>query len=259
MIRKCTIQDQEMVLDYLYKDKIFNLFMIGDILGYGIDNEDVTVWIDEEEFDIKTVYMKFRNHLVISSLDNIVSQAFIDELCQTYQKLNWNGKKAVFDQIHFPDVYEKERKDCWFAYADHVEKIYLQNQFDIRKLDSSYAEEFWKASEDVFHDGLTLQEVASGLQESNVKRTYGLFKNGELVSFASTASECEGLAMIIGVGTRKEYRRHHYASAVVAQLVKDLLNEKKTPCLFYFNPQAARIYLKIGFQQLPEHYAICGH
>lgn len=259
MIRKCTDRDKENILKYLYKDKIFNLFIIGDILGFGIDNDDVIVWIDEKGNNIKTVYMKFHNNLVIASLDNVVSQTFVDELCQTYQNLNWNGKKAIFDQIHFSDRYQKERKDCRFAYADHVENIYLQHQFDIRSLDVSYAVEYWKASEAVFHEGRTLQEITNNLQELKSRRTYGLFENGKLVSFASTAAECDGLAMIIGVGTLESYRRQHYASAVVARLVKDLLDEKKMPCLFYFNPQAARIYLKIGFQQMDEYYTIYGH
>ena len=39
MIKKCINEDARKLLDYLYLDKVMNLFAIGDILNFGVDRK----------------------------------------------------------------------------------------------------------------------------------------------------------------------------------------------------------------------------
>jgi predicted GNAT family acetyltransferase len=56
--------------------------------------------------------------------------------------------------------------------------------------------------------------------------------------------------MVVGVCTKEEYRKRGLASIVVEKLVKDVLAEGKIACLFYDNPEAGRIYKRIGFKDI---------
>ena len=56
--------------------------------------------------------------------------------------------------------------------------------------------------------------------------------------------------MIVGVGTHPNYRNQGYATKCIVKICKELLDEQKIPCLFYDNEEAAKIYKKLGFQEL---------
>gem|GEM_PF-6870617 len=81
-------------------------------------------------------------------------------------------------------------------------------------------------------------------------RKYFVEEYGKVVSTASTSAETQDMAMIVGVATAKEFRKRGYASAMLSRMCADLLSEGKTPCLFYENPDAGRIYHRLGFRQI---------
>lgn len=88
-------------------------------------------------------------------------------------------------------------------------------------------------------------------------RYYALYKDGNIVSIGASTAECDGLAMIVSVGTIESERKKGYASKLVAKLSNDLLKENKMPCLFYNNPDAASVYMRIGYKKVGE-FTICG-
>ena len=56
--------------------------------------------------------------------------------------------------------------------------------------------------------------------------------------------------MVVSVATRKDYRRQGLMTQVLSKLCQDLLNEQKTLCLFYDNPEAGAVYHKLGFKTI---------
>ena len=56
--------------------------------------------------------------------------------------------------------------------------------------------------------------------------------------------------MAIGVASDPACRGRGYAAACIAKLSAALLAEGKTPCLFYDNPSAARIYKALGYRDI---------
>jgi len=56
--------------------------------------------------------------------------------------------------------------------------------------------------------------------------------------------------MIVAVCTHKNYRGKGYATELLTEIVSYLLREKQSVCLFYDNPDAGRIYRKIGFNEI---------
>ena len=72
--------------------------------------------------------------------------------------------------------------------------------------------------------------------------------DGRIVSSATSVAEYDEAGMIIGVATLKEHRGMGYASSCVRAVCESLLDEGKTPCLYYDNAAAGRIYERLGFE-----------
>lgn len=84
--------------------------------------------------------------------------------------------------------------------------------------------------------------------EDDFGRYYCIRQNGRIVCHAGTYAEVDNLAVISGVITAEDCRGQNLAYKVVSKLGKDLLDEGKLPCLFYYTKSAARLYEKVGFE-----------
>ena len=56
--------------------------------------------------------------------------------------------------------------------------------------------------------------------------------------------------MVVGVATREDYRKKGLVSKCMSKLCYDYLKEGKTLCLFYDNPEAGKIYKRLGFKEI---------
>jgi len=96
-------------------------------------------------------------------------------------------------------------------------------------------------------ENTTAESIKNGLKTG---RGYCIEMNRQVVAMAKSTSENKSHAMIVGVGTHPNYRNQGYATKCIVKICKELLDEKKIPCLFYDNEEAAKIYKKLGFQEL---------
>lgn len=245
MITKCTKKHHSLLMDYLSQDKVSNLFIIGDIDNYGFDNDFQNIYIDEEDNKIVTVYLTYHDSLVISSYDNVVDNAFVDHLINEYDITIISGLKAVIDQI---DIEDKHQEDCYFAKMIKPNDMVDTSMVRYAKYDQLPL--IAKTHKMIFNND---KDELPSLQlsfSSKSGRQAAIFMDNQAVSVASSTAECDGLAMVVGVGTLPEYRNHQYASMCITKLSNDLLAEGKIPCLFYSNPSAGRIYKALGYQDI---------
>ena len=59
MVRECTEKDKEWLLAYLKEEAVYNTFLLADIEDFGFEESFQTVYIDEEQGEIKGVYLFF--------------------------------------------------------------------------------------------------------------------------------------------------------------------------------------------------------
>jgi len=80
---------------------------------------------------------------------------------------------------------------------------------------------------------------------------YGLYKNGQLVSFAAAPEILEDLAIIRGVYTVPDLRGKGYATSVCSALVGRLFEQGREVILYVSkdNPSAIKVYRKLGFRE----------
>lgn len=86
--------------------------------------------------------------------------------------------------------------------------------------------------------------------ENNFSRRYVIKEENKIVSTASTKAETKDVALISAVATLPAFRRKGYSSAILTKLCSDLFKEGKSACLSYDNPEAERVYKKLGFKKI---------
>jgi len=72
----------------------------------------------------------------------------------------------------------------------------------------------------------------------------------KLVSSVASTAETSDTAIIVGLMTLPEYRGKGFGTLCLLRICQDLINNGKTVYLTYDNPNAGRIYRKIGFREI---------
>jgi hypothetical protein len=167
MIKKLDHKDQKRVLDYLYKESAYNIFIIGDIETFGMETEFQRVYGEfDDEDQILSIFLRYRENAVYSKKDK---EAFINQKTSD-QKM-----------------------------------------------------------------GITLI----------------LEKDHQVLSSVATTAETTKSAMVVAVATDQSYRNRGYASILMQKLMMIYFEEKKKElCLFYDNPNAGKIYHRLGFETI---------
>lgn len=255
MIRLCKEEDREQVLNYLYDEASYNIFPIGDIEHFGFDSPFQHVYGEyDEENQIVSIFLQYREHAIYYAKDDIFNPEYVPlleeyainyisgksnlmDLCKPYLP-QFESKRMYFcsantpinqEELDFSMVSElKTREDCEKIY----ELLVLITEFGIHK---QTKEHFVDAKMHGLEMGVTVYiEV-----------------DGNIVATASTTAETTKNAMVIAVATHPDYREKGYASLLMQYLIKLYVNDhQKELCLFYNNPKAGAIYLRLGFEYI---------
>jgi len=253
VIRKLTDQDHHQVLAFLSEEPSINLFIIGDLDAFGYSSEFQEIWGEFDEQDsIKAVLLRFHQSFIPYAKGEFDTEGFVSIMKRYTQPISLSGKSDIVEKFEaFVDLLLGKKQVTFFAEclsdeflsAGDVEfkKASIEDVDQIIELRNSIEE---------FHIRSDAREILVQGMESNTARTYYTVDHGIITSCVSTTAENSLSAMIVGVCTRKEYRRQGLATAIMQKLFQDVLDEGKTLCLFYDNPAAGRIYKRLGFKDI---------
>ncbi|WHY78333.1 GNAT family N-acetyltransferase [Neobacillus sp. WH10] len=253
MIRKLTDRDHHQVLAFLSEEPSINLFIIGDLEVFGYSSEFQEIWGEFDEQDsIIAVLLRFHQFFIPYAKGGFDTEGFVSIMKKYKQPISLSGKSDIVAKFEaFDDLLLGKKQVTFFAecLSDEflstgdveVKKASIEDVDQIIELRNSIEE---------FHIRSDAREILVQAMESNTARTYYTVDQGIITSCVSTAAENSMSAMIVGVCTRKEYRRQGLATAIMQKLFQVVLNEGKTLCLFYDNPAAGRIYKRLGFKDI---------
>ncbi|MEZ0537566.1 GNAT family N-acetyltransferase [Caldicellulosiruptoraceae bacterium PP1] len=257
MIRLLDNSDKENILKFLSKEKELNLFIIGDILNFGFDKPFQKVWAEfDQEDNIIAVLLKHHNNFIFYSRENYNCDAFCEIISKEKFKV-FSGEKSIIENIkcRFKFLNENLNIFCKLDKNDYIpiknDNVSLVKVMSKENIEYNILEEIalMYQSIDEFLNPASFEQLKADI-ESGSSRIFYIEEDGIIVSTARTGAENDGLAMVLSVATMEGYREKGYATACIAKLCSDLLKEGKTLCLFYDNPNAGRIYKKIGFKQI---------
>lgn len=241
---------KESIMAYLYQRPEINAFLIGDILNYGFDKDYQDVWIDSET-EIKVVFLRYFENLCIVSYDHVVMQDFMREIIDKYDIQSYSGDTSYVTLYDFPDFQKKTNLTlAHFTKFNHSIDESLVQRLSIEHLDQIM--------------GLMMRSFGYKVEREAVKneiltntcRVFGIFDGDKLVSMAKSTAESEKIAMVVMVCSDSNYRGKSYASMCSSKLSNELLSEGKTPCLYYVDPIAAKIYMKLGYENIGKYSMI---
>lgn len=253
IIRKLTQNDHDQVISYLSEEPSINLFIIGDLEVFGYDSDFQEIWAEyNEQGDIKAVLLRFYQSFIPYAKGEFNVAEFVSIIASYPQPIFLSGKTDIVEKFEaFKELQLGMKQETFFAECKSSEFLEEINM-DIKKASIDDIDQILslRRTIDEFRLSENAAEMLGTSMKSNTARTYFTEENGKMTACVSTTAENSISAMIVGVCTRKEYRRKGLATGIMQKLFQDVLNEGKILCLFYDNPEAGRIYKRLGFKDI---------
>ncbi|GAM13964.1 GNAT family N-acetyltransferase [Mesobacillus selenatarsenatis] len=251
MIKKLKASDNEMVMDFLKDEAALNLFIIGDIEAFGYDSDFQELWgFFGEDHDLSAILLRFHNSFIPYAKTGTVPVKEFSEIIKSFpDKIFLSGKSDLVEKFETIPGIELGKKQVTYFAECNTDEFIGQTKCEIKKANTEDLDRIieLRAGIEEFHPNPNARKILMQSMETGTGRTYYLEQDGQMVASASTAAENSMSAMIVGVCTHIDYRRKGLATAVMQKLFKDVMNEGKLLCLFYDNPEAGRIYKRLGF------------
>lgn len=262
MIRKLDEKDLSPLMKYLEKDAHLNLFFIGDLLADGFD-DNIQEFYGYYKEDVLVgailIYMQSSLHLFADEVGEDLIDFIIDQY-HMYPLLNINVGTRTFELLG-------DRLDGIIGEVKKTRlSVYYPNEIEV---DTTLVK---RLSKDEISDLLMVQDtIFTGKAEQNfdvrLKRMqetyerdsswfYGVVVEGGVQAVGTATAFTPNSAMIVAVGTKASQRKKGYASALVKALSDALYKEGKHGVLFYDNPDAARIYERLGYEFHSYYYML---
>lgn len=178
-----------------------------------------------------------------------------DEYIKLISKLDYKGMigpKSYCDKLFHKDIFTSSKEGAYISKLDKNFKILpIETDFKMRAISVNDLDEIVEIYKEVF-----TSFAPKSIMEDKLKNKRGrgicIEKNGQILSLAQSDFEVEDGAIIVGIGTRKEYRCKGLATQCLQKLCKDLLEEGKDLYLQYDNLEAGKIYERQGFKVLDQ-------
>lgn len=270
-MKKLKSRDYRKAMDYVLKEPEYNLFIIGDLETYGLDDPDVSAYTADswEGGEFPYFLLDYRKSFVFYSHEENFPAGEVAEFLSTRPMANLSGKRTLIERLlsylkgleSVPTYMAKLEAATYSSGTETTgpvaEKETLSGPRRLTEDDIPailnllcQLEEFYTMRQK------TQEENREDIRASITRggRMYGIFEDGTLVSIAGTTAENSISAMVVSVGTLTEYRKKGYASALVDRLCQDCFREgMKFLCLFYDNPEAGQIYRRLGFTEIGQY------
>lgn len=252
MVLKLNNEHRELVLEYVSKEPNINLFIIGDIEQYGFDKDFQEIWgMFDSDKKLKGIMLRYMNNFIpyIENVDEDVSE--FKEIIKLYtEKKIISGKDTIIEK--FKDTLDSYKEKTTYFCELKDKKRLLQYDESIKSANEEDAyrihELFGTIDEFTMKD--SIDNIREKIRKGNKIVYYIENENKELITMSQITAENSKSAMVVGVATRKGYREQGYMSKCLSKLCNDYISKGKSLCLFYDNPKAGKVYLKIGFKEI---------
>ena len=246
MFRKLRSSDKDKLFKYLEKERAYNLFIFGDVENYGFETDFQELWAELEDDQYIAVLLRYKNFCILYADGNFTIKWFADKI-RSYKGIEGvSGKREIIEAVSVLLKHKKIRHQYLSELGDLED---IPDEFVRAKVETAepeHAKELYELEAKIkeFNDFSNSIEKVEEALRSGRSKTYFIRDAGK------TTAETKDSVMVIGVCTHPDYRGKGYASFCTARLSYDFLKAGKKPCLFYDNPDAGKIYRKIGYKEL---------
>lgn len=250
MIRPVNQSDLKKI-DKLIGNEYFKcLYLFMDLKKYGIKDENVKIWIQEEKKNIYTVILKYYSGMHLFSNE---IEYKIEEVIDLIDKENPSiicGEKNVIQNIE--NNLRNPNYKSEYGWVRKLNKIKSEKEGEGVK---AKKDDFYTIAKLIYEDedlgsSYKLDELANQMYQRFIDgytRNYVIKKDNKVVSHVATGAEYRNIAMVAYVVTDKEYRKQGLASKLLIYICKQLMKENKEIFLINYSRESSILYDKIGF------------
>ncbi|WP_117149583.1 MULTISPECIES: GNAT family N-acetyltransferase [Paraliobacillus] len=254
MIRQLTEQDDAVTQALIQQKPAENLFIIGDIEAFGYAQDFQKVWGDFDEYNqLRAVLLKYEKNYIPYAQGAFDAKGFADIINADQNAPLLSGLKEITAQIepHLQITY-KIKRELYYAKCTNDASLSKMDTSEVKEITYNEIDELggFLIRVPEFDELVYDPEAKRRNLDKGVTRGYYIERSNKMVSSASTAAENSSSAMIVAVATDPSYKQQGLATACLTRLCQDLLAEGKQLCLFYDNPDAGKIYKRLGFQDI---------
>lgn len=244
-LRKAFPGEEQRLLDFVGRDPYFNLFLISNLkIGLG---DLIEAWVQEETGGLlvrRSYYWTVDPGPDPASFDYDAAAAIVNGF-GPQMVMGMSGRPEAVDPLYERiqyrgRVYAERFAICEGALnpaAHAAGSPRPANPGDLEALVAIYA------------DAGDMSRSRAGVEQM-LPTAWVVEEEGAITCAGNMAARTEQAGMIGAVFTPPPYRRKGYASALVHAMAAALVAEGRTPCLFYVNPDAGRIYRSLGFREI---------
>lgn len=259
---KLTEADRGAILAYIAGEPEMNLFIYGDLENYGVEKEPVSVYAFMDESGAwDSLLLRYFDSYVLYSPRGDCDVAGAGKFLASMRADCVGGKRELVERLapYFPEKGVRASYLCRCNAVKPGAVRALPQKAELRRLGegdvdavvsllatiAEFSGSYGSAEEMEKSKARMRAELACG------SLVYGVFEEGLLAACACTNAANSQSAMVTNVAARAGFRNRGYASAAVAELCRASFREgKRFLCLFYNNPDAGRIYRRLGFEEV---------
>ncbi len=231
MFQLCTQKDNEVLLQYLSQDVILHTFLIADIEQYGFDKPYQQVYMDGDETNPCTaVALRYYSNLIISGNAHTMDFKALSTLC-TPNITNVMGEDCLLDglEFHLP-AYTHQRKTLFTLTQGDTLRLSTQaKRATLADVDDIYT--FLMTIDEIKHLYAQKQMIANRIATGEGAH-FVIRKDGKVIAHCNSAAGTDATSMIGGLAVAPAYRHQGLGREILETVCNDILQHKKTPCLF---------------------------
>lgn len=252
MIIKAISDDLFQIEEYIKNDPLPTVYIGADIQMYGFNTDFLEVWLQlNHDRNISAIIMRYHNGMQFYSK---TLEFDVEEIAKLIEKISpqvIGGQLKSVNKLFNALNYKYKLETGTLAVCDKQTK-YNNSEYVIEKATLYDVDEISRLiySDSKMKEIYSQNEIVQHIEERMMHgfgRNYVIRADGIIVAHAATYAETNYSAVIGGVITKQNFRRKGYSTAVVGKLCNDLIIEGRTPCLFYYDNMAGKVYHKLGF------------
>ncbi len=253
MIKKISNDNNHVIAAFLEKEAEQNFFMLGNIENHGYKSIFHDVWGDfDSSAKVKAVLSRYYGFFIITAYGEHDEKGFSNIIRNHYSFQSLLGTKNNIEKYGKilnlkPNIKYLMKLETLSDLKVNESKVELAKLDDVHKIDDLFV----SIKEFGFKKGEITERYLNTVKTKEA-RYFIIRNNREIIACAATAAENSRSAMIVSVCCRDKFTGKGYATSCVFILCKTLKNESKSLCLLVDNPNAQRLYKKIGFEKIGE-------
>jgi GNAT superfamily N-acetyltransferase len=240
--------DIDELVAFLKRDYANNLYFFTYLDGSSIVKPENRILVGKDGGEIVTAVLMTPVHCSISSLDTAYIEQAADQI-PPLNSLHVVGRSDYVERLlSMGEGPERDPHEYTLCQLQAEIGAYVARQPSLRASHAQLRElaKFYDNNDMLYDAKSRLPGIL------NWGRVHYARCNGKIVSCALTTTETEDAAMIGAVFTEPKHRKQGYASACVRGLCQGLVEENKTPYLFYKTEDRflKGFYEALGFKKI---------